>query len=46
MYIYGILVISKVSEDHLEKLETTINTLKENGLKCNMEIISLVKPKM
>ena len=37
-YIYDLFILSKVNwTDHAHKLELTLNKLKENGNKCNIE---------
>ena len=45
-YIDGLVIITKGDwSDNLEKLELTLQKLKDNGLKCNMKGRSLEKPK-
>ena len=45
-YMDDFLVLTKgYWKDHVQKLELTLNKLKEKGLKCNIENISSYKPK-
>ena len=46
-YIDDLLIIMKGDwSDHLDKLELTLQKLKENGLKCNIEKSSFRQTKM
>ena len=45
-YIYDMFILTKVNwTDHIQNLELKLNKMKGKGLKCNIEKLSLDKPK-